>query len=71
MASISDLMAALQTAIDAQHEYNKAHDEYDGWSWDWRGDWQDGLDAARQQFEAALQEYIDERVAVALANAAT
>ena len=60
MATIADLMTAFQDAVNAQHEYNKAHEEYDGYSWD--------LTKAQQAFEAALEQYIDERIAVVLSR---
>ena len=63
---ISDLMNALQQAVDAQHEYNKARDEYQGYSWDWNGRHYDALKEAQDDFEKAIGEYIDERIAIAL-----
>jgi len=70
MTTISDLMTAFQNAVNAQHEYNKAYEEYDGYSWDWAGgDYIDATKKAQIAFESALEQYIDERIAVVIAKA--
>jgi len=68
MATIADLMTAFQDAVNAQHKFNEAYEENDGYSWDWDGYWHDMLTNAQQGFEAALEQYIDERIAAALAK---
>ena len=70
--AIEDLMNALQRAIDAQHQHNKAHDEYQGGSWDYAGHYViEDMKKAQADFENALRIHIDERIEVALAKKGT
>ena len=72
------------TALDvyaAFHELDAARQAYDAAaeqaresgdpSWDWSGHWYDDREAAEQQFCAALDGYVDARIAAAIAKAQT
>ena len=67
MTDISDVLAALQEAIRAMTKYAKAHDEYEGGSWDRTGHYViEELKEAQALFSKALGEYIDDRVEAAI-----
>jgi len=65
--TIESLMNALQRAIDARHECNKAHDAYEGYSWGWAGSRViKAVNKAQADFEEALVGFIDDRIRKAL-----
>lgn len=69
MSAMDELMKAFQASADAQFELNKAHEEYDGYSWDYHGyHFIEAKENANRRFQEALQGVIDERVALAIAN---
>lgn len=37
MIAMDELMQAFQASADAQFEFSKAYDAYEGYSWDWAG----------------------------------
>ena len=62
-----DVIQAVLHAIDEKRDYDKARREFDGCSWDWSGRLFDKLSASIDEADKALAEYVDERIAAALA----
>lgn len=64
---MDDLWRAIEQWIVAKKEYDKAREEYDGYSWDWAGhDVITALEDARILAEKAINETIDKRIRAAL-----
>ena len=69
MNTMDELMQAFQDSADAQFEFNKAYEEYEGYSWDWAGHHIiEAKEKANKRFQEAPQEVIDERIALAIAK---
>ena len=60
---IDDLIESLVNLINVQSRYNKEVAEYDGYSWDWAGQYIiEELNEAKENTKNVLDKYIDERV---------
>ena len=60
---MTELIESLVTLMNVQSRYNKAVEEFDGYSWDWYGrDMIEELDNAKTNAKDSMDKYIDERV---------
>jgi len=60
---ITELIESLVTLMNVQSRYNKAVEEFDGYSWDYYGrNMIDELDNAKKDAKDSMDKYIDERV---------
>ncbi len=67
--TIDNLIDCLETLANTQMRYNKAYEEYDGYSWDYAGhDVIKELGNAKTSLRMVLNSYIDSRVETILAN---
>ena len=58
-----ELIESLVRLMNVQSRYNKAAEEYEGYSWDWAGSHIiQELDNAKKDFKKTMDEYIDKRV---------
>jgi len=64
---IKELIQALQDVIDATKAHDDAFDKFEGYSWDYFGsDYIKDKKDAQDQFEKAIEEYIDLKIEAAL-----
>ena len=69
MADIDRLQQAIKNWFNASAAYDKAYEEYEGYSWGWAGGYEiENRQKAAEEFEATLNELVDERVRVAVAE---
>jgi|19_taG_2_1085344.scaffolds.fasta_scaffold01229_14 hypothetical protein len=60
---IDELTRSLLRLVLVQSEYNKAFEEYEGYSWDWAGGHIiEELSDAKKDFKKLMDGYIDQRV---------
>ena len=60
---IDELIKSLLRLVLVQSKYNKAVEEFEGYSWDWYGrDVIEALDEAKTDFKKLMDGYIDQRV---------
>ncbi len=63
---IDEVARAICDLLQAQTEYNKANQVYDGRSWVWAGkNVIEELDKAKKHLKQALDNYVDDRIAKA------
>jgi hypothetical protein len=64
------LTETMGEVLRAKHEHDVARDGYDGGSWGYHGhNFIMAVDRAEREFARALDEYVDGRIAAALAKA--